>query len=75
VAQLRAAIVTAHTPHHSVTYPADWWQAFKERWFPAWAKARWPVAFKTTLISFDLLYPELAADRSFGPIIVQKVVQ
>jgi len=25
--------------------PADWWQAFKDRWFPAWAKRRWPVRF------------------------------
>lgn len=23
--------------------PADWWQAFKERWFPKWALKRWPV--------------------------------
>ena len=26
-----------------ITYPKDWWQAFKARWFPAWAKRRWPV--------------------------------
>lgn len=24
-------------------YPADWWQHFKLRWFPAWALRRWPV--------------------------------
>lgn len=22
--------------------PADWWSAFKERWFPGWALLRWP---------------------------------
>jgi hypothetical protein len=27
-------------------YPRDWWQAFKERWFPAWAIRRWPVAYE-----------------------------
>jgi hypothetical protein len=27
----------------SITYPKDWWQAFKGRWFPAWAKRRWPI--------------------------------
>lgn len=26
-----------------VEWPADWWQHFKARWFPAWAKRRWPV--------------------------------
>lgn len=24
-------------------YPADWWQAFKERWFPQWLLKRYPV--------------------------------
>lgn len=23
--------------------PEDWWQAFKERWFPKWALRRWPA--------------------------------
>ena len=27
----------------AVSFPADWWEAFKERWFPSWALARWPV--------------------------------
>lgn len=25
------------------TVPADWWQALRARWFPAWWLARWPV--------------------------------
>ena len=24
-------------------WPRDWWQAFKEKWFPGWAVNRWPV--------------------------------
>ena len=23
--------------------PANWWQHFKQRWFPRWALKRWPV--------------------------------
>lgn len=26
-------------------WPRTWWDAFKERWFPAWAKDRWPVEY------------------------------
>lgn len=26
--------------------PANWWQHFKQRWFPAWALTRWPVLFE-----------------------------
>lgn len=25
--------------------PADWWEHFKERWFPQWAKDKWPVLY------------------------------
>ncbi len=27
-------------------YPEDWWQAFKERWFPAWILRRYPVKYR-----------------------------
>lgn len=26
-----------------IKYPATWWDAFKERWYPAWALLRWPA--------------------------------
>ncbi len=28
-------------------WPATWWDAVKQRWFPVWAKKRWPVAWTT----------------------------
>lgn len=28
-------------------WPSDWWQAFKERWFPKWWLKRWPVNYQT----------------------------
>ena len=30
-------------PYHDIEYPADWYQAFKQRWFPRWALKRTPV--------------------------------
>jgi len=27
-------------------WPATWRDAFKERWFPEWAKRRWPVLYR-----------------------------
>lgn len=38
-------------------YPADWKQAFKERWFPKWLCQKFPVKF----IKVDIarIYPEL----------------
>lgn len=31
----------------TVSYPSNWWEALKDRWFPAWAKQRWPVQRET----------------------------
>lgn len=42
-----------------VKYPADWWQAVKDRWFPEWAKRRWPVQYKRHFIDAKALYPTI----------------
>lgn len=38
-------------------WPATWRDAFKERWFPSWAKRRWPVRYEKVAVD------ELAAIR------------
>lgn len=38
-------------------WPADWWEAVKERWFPVWAKARWPVRYSQLDTTAWHLYP------------------
>jgi len=43
---------------HTVVYPADWWQAVKERWFPVWLLRRYPVVYKRMVMSFRVLYPD-----------------
>ena len=40
-------------------WPVDWWQAFKERWFPAWAKERWPVREEVRYLVARELYPKV----------------
>ena len=40
-------------------WPADWWQAVKERWFPAWAKKRWPIKYRHVRILARELYPKM----------------
>lgn len=42
---------------YTITYPADWWQAFKERWFPAFARKRFPVTYTKETVSFEIVYP------------------
>jgi hypothetical protein len=42
----------------TIAYPSDWWQAFKERWFPAWLQDRHPV--KYTRYEVHAQYPRMA---------------
>lgn len=48
----------------SITYPADWWQAFKDRWLPAPLKKRFPVRMNSTVARE--LFPELGVNHSLG---------
>jgi len=41
-----------------VTYPLNWWQAFKERWAPKWALKKWPVQYKRVELDVKAIYPE-----------------
>jgi len=41
----------------AVEYPADWWQAVRERWLPEWAKKRWPVRMRKHQLVARELYP------------------
>lgn len=61
--------------------PADWWQHFKQRWFPAWALRRWPVALKketqrksvTHKFECRALFPDFKyeAPRDVGAYVLQ----
>ncbi len=35
-------------------WPRDWWQAFRERWFPAWWLNYWPVRYERVWIDRQL---------------------
>jgi hypothetical protein len=44
VVRIRAAIAGQRL--ESFQYPADWWEAFKERWFPQRLLKRFPVQYE-----------------------------
>jgi hypothetical protein len=52
-------------------YPLDWWQAFKERWYPTWAKEKWPVKYK--YIDYDVreLLPTINIPRHPSHIVTK----
>ena len=60
VAMFHHAIFVKDYPKtHIVRYPADWWQAVKDRFAPAWFRDRYPVKFVTIEASAKMLYPDI----------------
>lgn len=55
--RIRKLFVGDKMEKYHIQHPLDWWEAFKERWFPKWLTKRYPVKYKTHIISFDILYP------------------
>lgn len=44
-----------------IEYPATWWDAVKDRWYPAWAKKRWPVNYTIHKLDIGAIYLTLEA--------------
>lgn len=42
-----------------IKYPSDWWQAFKQRWFPKWLLRKYPVCETVHIIDRKVVYPDL----------------
>jgi hypothetical protein len=38
----------------SPRYPADWWQAVKEKWAPRWFLRRWPVRWAVARLELEV---------------------
>ena len=59
----------------SVEYPETWWHAFKEQYFPAWLKKRYPIKYKTksetvTFTAYNLYpkFPEIMPERCIDAV-------
>lgn len=60
VKELRVSVYgKEHPDRHVVRFPADWWQAVKERFAPAWFRDRWPVVFTEITVSLKEHYPDI----------------
>ena len=60
---IRALLVVATQEEQLAEFPSDWWQTFKERWFPQWLLHHYPVKKKQVWAIHK--YPELDIPTSF----------
>ena len=62
VVQVKQTIFGEQVLHETVKYPSDWKEAFKERWFPKWAKRKWPVRYERVEFDARFLYPSIKSN-------------
>jgi hypothetical protein len=60
ILRLEAEILGKTTKEISVSYPADWWEAVKERFAPLWIKRKYPIKYKTIKLTAKECYPLIA---------------
>lgn len=58
-ARMGAYIAGQNLKEITSKYPSDWWQAFKERWFPNWLLEYYPVKYTAVKLEARVLYPEI----------------
>lgn len=49
-----------------ICYPADWWEASKERWFPGWLLRRWPVEYIKHHYDARYVFPDMEFPKILG---------
>lgn len=59
VLRIKGFVWGEQAKRREVSYPKDWWQAFKKRWAPKWFLARWPVENTTVVMDAKLIYPDI----------------
>jgi hypothetical protein len=59
MAEVRANVYGTEKELPKIQYPSTWWDAFKERFFPKWAKEKWPVKYTDIAIVLKELYPKV----------------
>lgn len=69
VLQLRGWFASQPCGELSVAYPADWWEAVKERFAPEWFTRRYPVRYLSRTIKVDAMYPKVQVPEKCGPYI------
>ena len=47
-----------HIP--AVEYPANWFEALKERFMPFWMRIRWPIRYRYVTWESTVLYPRVS---------------
>ena len=55
--ELKVNVFAEHVGRNICEFPENWWQAFKDRWFPVWLKKLSPVRMTRFTVDVHCAYP------------------
>jgi len=70
---LKVYIFGEQVQFEEVKYPANWKEAFKERWYPNWAKQRWPVRYKVHTWDCRYVYPSIRSELKSHKLVIPTI--
>ena len=59
MAEIRGYVLGENQDDICIKYPANWWQAFKDRWFFKWMLKYCPIKYTIHNITSKILYPDM----------------
>lgn len=63
---LRAELASDKVRDETIRYPANWFEAFKQRWFPTWILKRFPVLETVHHYEAMRVFPEFRYPKQLG---------
>jgi len=72
--RFRVAIFEENVGKKLFSYPEDWKQAFKERWFPKWLLKKYPVKYTEITTEAKIWYPDFKPSLEGRNVFFQKVL-
>lgn len=61
--RLKRYVMSERLADETVSWPATWWDAVKERWFPDWLLRRYPVEYKHADFTIYRGYPDIMPEK------------
>jgi hypothetical protein len=72
VARLEQYVLSERLADECVVWPATWWDAFKERWFPWWWLRRWPAKHAHADFTVYRGYPDISLPEQRNTLFIQR---
>lgn len=67
---IKGSVCVDQLPTVSAVYPANWIQAFKERWFPKWILKKYPVKCIDNSIEIRAIYKDYKPKIKDEPFVI-----